>query len=344
MIVTGRIVRRLPAPYPPHSLRRSPIAHSPNPVHFHHTAMLGRALILKTSAFSPVERMVRKSFLFRGVVRRFIAGESLEEAINVCEGLTAKGFLVTLDYLGENTKSEQEALAARSTYMKMLGCIAASPCGKNANISIKLTQCGLDQGDDVAERNYRQVLTEAETFGSFVRVDMEASAYVQRTLEIIERVWPDHKNTGTVLQSYLYRTPDDVELMIRLQMRTRLVKGAYLEPESVAHKAKAKVDEAYVECGKRLLKDGFYPAIATHDQRIVEILKAYATQEKVDKAKFEFQMLYGIRRDLQESLRSEGYNVRVYVPFGESWYPYFTRRLAERPANIWFILKSFVRG
>lgn len=306
--------------------------------------MLGRTLILKTSALSPVERMVRRSFLFRGIVRRFIAGETLDEAIAVCDSLCARGFFVTLDYLGENTKSEQEALAARDTFIQMLGRIASESCAKGTNISVKLTQCGLDLGDEMAERNLRDVLKAAESQGNFVRVDMEASDYVERTLRIMERVWEDHKNTGTVLQSYLYRTPGDIETLIRLQMRIRLVKGAYLEPESVAYPSKAKVDEAYVAGAKRLLKDGNYPAIATHDAKIIQTVKAFAIDEGIDKSSFEFQMLYGIRRDLQETLRGEGYNVRVYVPFGGSWYPYFTRRLAERPANIWFIVKSFFKG
>ena len=306
--------------------------------------MLGRSLILKTSALSPVERIVRRSFLFRGIVRRFIAGETLDEAISVCESLCGRGFFVTLDYLGENTKSEQEAFAARDTFIQMLGRIATESCAKATNISIKLSQCGLDLGDEMAERNLRDVLVAAEGQDNFVRVDMEASEYVERTLQIMERVWNDHKNTGTVLQAYLYRTPGDIETLIKLQMRTRLVKGAYLEPESVAFPSKAKVDEAYVAGAKRLLKEGNYPAIATHDEKIIQAIKAFALEEGIEKSNFEFQMLYGIRRDLQESLRGEGYNVRVYVPFGESWYPYFTRRLAERPANIWFIMKSFFKG
>lgn len=306
--------------------------------------MLARTLILKTSALPPVEKLVRKSFLFRGVVKRFIAGDTLEEALKVCEELAAKGFLLSLDYLGENTKTESEAIAAKNTYVDMLEKIAASPCAAATNISIKLTQCGLDQGDEFAEKNYRAVLESAETLGNFVRVDMEGSEYTDRTIRMIEKVWPDHKNTGTVLQSYLYRTPDDVELMIRLNARTRLVKGAYLEPESVAYQDKKKVDEAYVQCAKRLLDEGRYPALATHDERIINELLAYIAENNIDKDRFEFQMLYGIRRDLQEQLHTAGYNVRVYVPFGESWYPYFTRRLAERPANVAFILKSLTRG
>jgi proline dehydrogenase len=304
--------------------------------------MIARSLILKTSALAPVEKLVRKSFLFRGIVRRFIAGDTLDEALKVAEDLSSKGFLLSLDYLGENTKSEQEALAAKNTYIDMLERIAACTCAEETNISIKLTQCGLDQGEAFAEKNYRSVLEAARD--NFVRVDMEGSAYTEQTIQMIKKVFPDHKNTGTVLQSYLYRTPEDVELMIELQARTRIVKGAYLEPAEVAHQQKSKVDEAYVECAKRLMKAGNYPALATHDEAIIKELKAYAETDKIDKSRYEFQMLFGIRRDLQDSLKAEGYNVRVYVPFGESWYPYFTRRLAERPANVMFILKSLAKG
>ncbi len=306
--------------------------------------MLARTLILKTSALPPVEKLVRKSFLFRRVVRRFIAGETLSEALAVCEDLRQRGFLATLDYLGENTKTDSEAIAAKNTYIEELEKLAGTPCNESTNLSIKLTQCGLDQSDEFAEKNLRGVLEAAEQTQNFVRVDMEGSAYTDRTIRMLERVWPDHKNTGTVLQSYLYRTPDDIERMIQLGMRTRLVKGAYLEPASVAHQEKSKVDEAYVQCAKRLLDEGFYPALATHDERIVNQLLSYIAEKQIPKSKFELQMLYGIRRDLQDKLRSAGYNVRVYVPFGESWYPYFTRRLAERPANVWFILRALAKG
>jgi proline dehydrogenase len=325
--------------------------------------MLARSFILKTSALRPVESMVRRSFLFKPLVKRFIAGDTLEEALAASEELVAKGFFVSLDYLGENTKSEAEALEAKATYTRMLEQIAASKCSvppkavplrsadgttsstlEATNISIKLTQCGLDQGDAFAEQNYREVLAVAQRLGTFVRVDMESSVYTERTIAIIERALPDFPNTGTVLQSYLYRTPEDVELMIRLRARVRLVKGAYLEPPTVAHKEKEKVDQAYVEQAKRLLSAGRYPAIATHDERIVDQLNAFVAEQKIPKETFEYQMLFGIRRDLQDRLLKEGYNVRVYVPFGDAWYPYFTRRLAERPANTLFIVKSLFKG
>jgi proline dehydrogenase len=341
--------------------------------------MLSRTLILKSASLKPVERMVRGSRLFRPLVGRFIAGDTLEESIEASEVLLRRKLKVTLDYLGENTQTEREALEAKATYIRMLDRIADVPefrefanplraatppsdpstavavqikprqdqekiSADPLNISIKLTQCGLDQGEPFAEQNFREVLQSAKRHGNFVRVDMEASAYTERTIQMIERVWPEYKNTGTVLQSYLYRTDEDVERMVALGARVRLVKGAYLEPASVAHPEKAKVDEAYVRQAKRLLDAAFYPAIATQDEAIIKELNAYVAEKGIDKSRFEYQMLYGIRRDLQESLVAQGYNVRIYVPFGDSWYPYFTRRLAERPANALFIVKSLFKG
>ncbi len=290
--------------------------------------------------------MVRKSFLFKPLVKRFIAGDTLEEALAAAKVLLDKGFKISLDFLGENTKNEEEALQAKSTYIRMLESIGMqNPDPIEAcNISIKLTQCGLDQGEAFAEQNYREVLTSAEKYKNFVRIDMESSEYTERTLQILERVFRDHKNTGTVLQSYLLRNDADVEAIIAMKARVRLVKGAYLEPETVAYKDKAKVDEAYVRQAKRLLEAANYPAIATHDEKIIGQLNAFVSQSGIDKSGFEYQMLYGIRRDLQDRLLAEGYNVRVYIPFGDSWYPYFTRRLAERPANAFFILKSLFKG
>jgi len=283
---------------------------------------------------------VKRSFLFRPVVRRFIAGSTLDEAMVQAEALAARGFLVSLDCLGENTTTPEGAKQARDLYLQLLDRIRASPHRDSINISIKLTQCGLDLGDDVAEGHYRALLQAAQPANTFVRVDMESSAYTERTIRMLDRVWPEYKNTGTVLQSYLKRSPADVEHMIELGARVRLVKGAYLEPESVALQSKADVDRAFEQLGRRLLDAGVYPALATHDERLIQQLKRYAQDRAIGKERFEWQMLFGIRRELQESLLSEGYNVRVYVPFGPSWYPYFSRRLAERPANVWFIFKS----
>jgi proline dehydrogenase len=316
---------------------------------------LARAIVIKTSSLSPVEKLVRKSFLFKPLVSRFIAGDTLEQALKASDALLAKGMKVSLDYLGENTANEGEALAAKKTYVEMLESIAAHPVVAKwnsapsgaiepLNISIKLTQCGLDQGFDFAEKNYRDVLEVAKRLQNFVRIDMESSDYTQRTLDMIERVLPDYSNTGTVLQSYLFRNDADVETIIKWQARVRLVKGAYLEPPTVAYKEKAKVDEAYVRQAKRLLDAGNYPALATQDEKIIEEINRYVAEKSIPKDRFEYQMLYGIRRDLQDRLTAEGYNVRVYVPFGDSWYPYFTRRLAERPANAFFILKAMFKG
>ncbi|HMS54131.1 MAG TPA: proline dehydrogenase family protein [Fimbriimonadaceae bacterium] len=299
---------------------------------------------MKVSAWPITEWFVRRTFLFKGLVRRFIAGDTLQEALIVAEELSAKGLNVTLDLLGESVASQEEAVNAKCAYIDMLRAIAASSCRSRTNISIKLTQCGLDISEEFAEGQFREVLEVARELDLFVRVDMEASEYTQRTIEMILRCFQDFPVTGTVLQTYLYRTPADVDLMIEKRIRTRLVKGAYLEPESVAFPEKAKVDAAYVELGKRLMEHGNYPALATHDEAIIEALKAFATEKNISKERFEWQMLFGIRRDLQDSLAAEGYPVRVYVPFGDSWYPYFSRRLAERPANMFFILKSLFKG
>ena len=245
--------------------------------------MLVRNLVLKTAAIGPVEKTVRGSKLFRPLVRRFIAGDTLEEALAASEALLKNGLMVTLDYLGENTRSEAEALAAKTTYLRMLDRIAEADSPaigpvESLNISIKLTQCGLDQGEAFAEANYREVVARAAERNGFVRIDMEASDYTARTVEIVERVFKDLPNTGTVLQSYLYRTDEDIERMIALGARVRLVKGAYLESETVAHVVKAKVDEQFLKQGKRLLQAGHYPALATQDESAIREFNAFAAE------------------------------------------------------------------
>ena len=314
---------------------------------------LVRNLILKTSGLKPVEAIVRKSFLFRPLVTRFIAGDTLDEALVESETILRNGQRITLDYLGENAHSESEALASCAIYATMLDkidTIAAVQKWKSAsvgteplNISIKLTQCGLDQGTEFAEANYRKVVQKAAELSTFIRIDMESSDYTERTVDIVTRVHKEFSNTGTVLQSYLHRNDDDVAHVIENKMRTRLVKGAYLEPGTVAYQEKSKVDEQYVSQSKKLLEFGTYPAIATQDEKIIIELKKFVDEKGIDKSGFEFQMLLGIRRDLQASLVQEGYNVRVYVPYGDQWYPYFTRRLAERPANALFMLKNMMK-
>jgi proline dehydrogenase len=326
--------------------------------------MFARSLILRTAALSPIEGTVRRSRMFRPLVSRFIAGNDLDEALAACEKLIDRGLTLTLDYLGENTHTEEAAAGATKTFVAMLQRLSGVPVVEKfvsagghgradgsfgdriepLNISIKLTQCGLDLGNDVAERNYREVLKVATASDNFVRVDMEGSDYTQRTLDLVLAAHDEFPQTGTVLQSYLYRNDEDVARVIERQLRVRLVKGAYLESASIAYADKSKVDEAFVRQGKQLMKSGFYPAIATHDESIINELQGFAKQENIASDRYEFQMLYGIRRDLQESLLAEGFRVRVYVPFGDQWYPYFTRRLAERPANALFILRSLVKG
>jgi len=331
--------------------------------------MLTRTLILKASGLSPIQKIVRSSRLFKPIVSRFIAGDDLETALGASKKLLDKKIRITLDYLGENTSSEEEAKQAVKVYCEMLNRINVFPEADRKlgapsalipintkdipeklkppeplNISIKLTQCGLDQGIDFCEKNLLEVLWIAEESGNFVRIDMESSAHTEATLKMLEMAWQEYKNVGTVLQSYLHRNDEDVERIIEMGARCRLVKGAYLEPPDIAYSDKLKVDEAFVRQAKRLLVGGFYPAIATQDEAIINELKKFISGKQIDPSRFEFQMLYGIRRDLQESLTAEGFNVRVYVPFGDSWYPYFTRRLAERPANVAFIVKSFLKG
>lgn len=305
--------------------------------------MLFRTLILKTAGSRPVKSLVTKTRLFRPMVQRFIAGETLDDAMRVAESLASSGLLVTLDLLGENVATAEEADRSTDAYIDIIDRIATSPHRDKVNISIKLTALGLDQGDDVAEANYRRLLGCAGHHSIFVRADMEASEYTERTIRLVETVFPDHPNTGTVLQSMLKRTPEDVERLIQLGCRVRIVKGAYLEPESVAHQEKSVVDAQYVEAAEALLSRGNYPAIATHDEALIDKLTQFVTEHSVTADRFEWQMLYGIRRDLQDGLRAKGYNVRVYVPYGAQWYPYFTRRLAERPANLLFILKSLFK-
>jgi proline dehydrogenase len=271
---------------------------------------------------------------------RFIAGDALDEAIEAARRLEARGLAHSLDFLGESVSSEAEAERATATYTEMIARIEAAGIGRN--LSLKLTQLGLDLGDHVAERHLRRILQAAAAAGRFfVRIDMENSPYTDQTLDIWERVWRDGlTNVGVVLQSALKRTPADLERVMAAGGRIRLVKGAYREPPDVAYQLKSDVDDAYVEGMKTLLVGGQYPAIATHDTDIITEARVFAAEHSIAKDRFEFQMLYGIRRDLQTRLVREGYRVRVYVPFGAEWFPYFMRRLGERPANVAFVLRS----
>jgi proline dehydrogenase len=277
-----------------------------------------------------------------GFARRFIAGESIEEAVEAVKGVAAQGLLLTLDYLGESVRTMAEADAASREYLRIFDTIVRA--GIERNVSLKLTQLGLDIDRATCVDNLRRILEPAAEQGFFVRFDMESSQYTEVTLQIFETLWGlGYRHIGVVLQSCLLRSDADLSRINALGARIRLVKGAYREPKTVAYQKKRDVDAAFVRLMQRLLDEGTYPAIATHDPRMIDATTAYAAQRGYARGRFEFQMLYGIRRDLQAALAADGYPVRIYVPFGSQWFPYFMRRLGERPANVWFVVKSLLR-
>ena len=303
--------------------------------------MLSRTLVLKIAEQPAFKNWIKHSRLTQGLIRRFIAGEDLETALRITRQLNQEGFLVALDYLGEDTRREEDANYAAEQYITLLEQIHKN--GVNSCISIKLTQLGLDLGDAIARRNLEKVLIAAREFNNFVWVDMESSKHTQAILDLFCELYPRYPHSGTVLQSYLYRTPQDLERLIALGARIRLVKGAYAEPKEVAYPDKRSVDRQFKIQMEMLLEKGNEPAIATHDTRLISHAKRYAAELGLSKTQFEFQLLYGISRELQMRLVAEGYRTLIYVPFGEQWYPYFSRRLAERPANLYFILRSLFR-
>ena len=275
----------------------------------------------------------------RAFARRFIAGETVEDAIETVSAIEAQGLRHTLDYLGESVTTLAAAEAAAREYLDLIQDVDRA--GVERNLSLKLTQLGLDVDRAICVDHLRKILAAGERCGFFVRIDMESSGYTDATLEILETVWRHgSRNVGVVLQSCLRRTEADLQRVNALGARIRLVKGAYREPKTVAYQKKSEVDMAFVYLAKRLLMEGTYPAIATHDQRILTHIKAFANDRRIERERFEFQMLYGIRRDLQIALRDEGYRMRIYVPFGREWFPYFMRRLGERPANVGFVLRA----
>jgi proline dehydrogenase len=307
-----------------------------------------RNALLYLSNQPRVFKFVKTNRLAKGFASRFVAGETLDTAVPAVRELNKRGITASLDLLGESVHNEAEARAAGAEYLKILDRIAREKL--DANVSVKLTAMGLDVSEELCISIMRDVLERARKYGSFVRLDMEASNYTQKTLELFEnRLYPEFRGTvGVVLQSYLYRTQADVEHMNALGARVRICKGAYKEPASVAFPEKRDVDANYVKCMQDLMSHGHYPGIATHDELIIETAKRYARQNNIKPDQFEFQMLYGVRRDLQEKIVREGWRMRCYVPFGTQWYPYLMRRLAERPANVAFmtgnIVKEMVRG
>jgi proline dehydrogenase len=277
-----------------------------------------------------------------GFGRRFIAGTTVDEAIAAARILESQGLRLTLDYLGESVSTLAAAGSATRAYIELVDRIAAA--GIDRNISLKLTQLGLGLDADAAHDNLRSILDKARGHGVFVRIDMEDSPHTEETLRMFDRVWQEgYRDVGVVLQSYLRRSEDDLRRVTALGARVRLVKGAYQEPRAVAYQTDAEVDAAYVRMMRALLTDGTYPAIATHDEAIIEETKRFARDRGIAPSRFEFQMLFGVRRDLQASLVRDGYRMRIYVPFGREWFPYFMRRLGERPANVLFVLRTLAR-
>jgi proline dehydrogenase len=281
------------------------------------------------------------SRLARRLSSRFVAGETLEEALEVIHRVNSEKIFVTLDHLGENVTSETEAAHSRDVYIRALEEMSAMHL--NSNVSIKLTQFGINLSEQVCRANVERLVAHAARLGNFVRVDMESSEYTDRTLELVSGLHAGFGSVGTVIQAYLYRSRNDIETLSGRGIRIRLCKGAYLEPPDRAYQRKADVDRNFVVLMKLLLESGTYPAIATHDEAMINETKRFAAERKIAPDRFEFQMLYGIRRDIQRRLIEEGYRLRLYVPFGRAWYPYFMRRLAERPANVLFLARNLLR-
>jgi proline dehydrogenase len=296
-----------------------------------------RNALLYLSSQQQIFRFVRNNKLAKSFANRFVAGETLESALGAVSRLNAAEISASLDLLGESVHTEAEARAAGQVYVNMLDRIYERKA--EANVSVKLTAMGIDISEDLCVSIMHKILQRAREYRTFVRIDMESSEYTQRTVDLFEqRLYPAYReNVGIVLQSYLYRTFADVEHANLIKARVRICKGAYKEPETVGYPDKKDVDANYIRCMHALMQYGNYPGIATHDEAIIREAKRFAKQNQIAPSRFEFQMLYGVRRDLQNQLVREGYRMRVYVPFGTQWYPYLMRRLAERPANVAFL-------
>jgi proline dehydrogenase len=304
-----------------------------------------RALFISLSESRSLRAIAEKSSFGRRISTRFVAGTQVEDVLRATQTINQAGATVSIDNLGENVTNVEEARASAALYHRLLDDI--SRLGLKANISLKLTHMGLDDNENLARELVCGLVAKAASLKTFVRVDMEGSPYTQRTLDFVQelhRVPGNRGVVGTVIQSYLYRSEKDVENLLAEGIRIRLCKGAYQEPPEIAFQKKSEVDANYVKLMKILMKSGIYHGLATHDEKIINEAKAFAISEKTPRDSFEFQMLHGIRRDLQQQLVREGWGMRVYIPFGTEWYPYFMRRLAERPANVFFILKNFFRA
>ena len=306
--------------------------------------MLTRSALIYLSRQEGLKEVATKFPPFKKLTTRFIAGENTEQAIAAIREINARGASASFDHLNESVNSVEATKDEVREYLRLLELIDQTKI--DSNVSIKLTQFGLEIDPELAYRNARQIVEDAARRGNFVRIDMEGSNVTEVTLDIFRRLRSDFalNEVGIVLQSYLYRTIDDARELLKIPARIRLCKGAYDESAKVAYPEKKDVDDNYVRVMQLLLASGTYHGIATHDPKMIDATIAYAQRERIAKEAFEFQMLYGIRRDLQEQLVRDGWRLRIYVPYGKHWYPYFMRRLAERPANIWFVLKNFLKG
>jgi len=301
-----------------------------------------RDLLLVLSENRTLTGLVGRIGPFSRLARRFVAGETLPEAVEKIRALNGRGIRATIDHLGENVRDERGAEEATGACLDILEAIRTERL--RANISVKLTQLGLDIDFELCRRNLHRIAGRARDQGTFVRIDMESSEYTDRTLELFRSAFDTYGNVGVVIQAYLYRSGKEIGEINAMGARVRLCKGAYREPKEVAFPAKRDVDENFVRLARALFESGTYPAIATHDERMIDAARRLADETGRTQKEFEFQMLYGIRRDLQARLVQEGYTMRVYTAYGKMWAPYFMRRLAERPANALFLLRNLLRG
>jgi len=301
-----------------------------------------RSILLKLSESKGFAHWVTTNSSTRRMSHRFVAGETLDEALQAARQCNDAGMLATLDYLGENVSTAADAQKARDAYIEIFDRISKEKL--NANVSCKLTQLGLDLSPEFCEGQVLSIAERAAAYENFLRIDMESSIYTQRTVELVKRVRTQTPSVGAVIQSYLYRSESDVQDLLSYGCRIRLCKGAYKESEEVAFPRKADVDANYVKLMRMLLPSGFYHGIATHDPQMIAATIRCASENNISKDDFEFQMLYGVRTDLQRRLVRDGFRVRIYIPYGRDWFPYFMRRLAERPANLIFFLRNFLRS
>ena len=301
-----------------------------------------KAILLYLSRQKAIQGFMMNFGVTRRVVDRFVSGETLEDSLNAVRKVNAEGATATLDHLGEEVSESEEAVAATQVYLDALDKINEN--GVDTNVSVKPTQVGLKIDKKLCEENFRRIIERARKYDNFVRMDMEGSDCTQDTLDVFYSLRKKYDNVGIVIQTYLYRSEKDVDDILKSGGRIRLCKGAYKEPKEIAFPKKQQVDDNFVKLMEKTLVSGIYHGMGTHDEKIIEKTKEYAQKNNIPKESFEFQLLYGIRTELQYELVREGYNVRIYIPFGGQWYPYFMRRLAERPANLFFFLKNFFRA